>query len=199
MKGQALAIRGVAVVAAGIIGFTELRPGAWQDAPAIVISDDAASQQIAVEVHGAVATPGLYWLSGDARLQTAIDAAGGAKPNADLSGVNLARRVEDEELIEIPSIPDPSAATPVITGSATDSKASTEAPSAAQSGAKININVATAAELDALPGIGPALSGRIVAYREANGPFASVEELSNVKGISTRMVDELRDLISVGS
>jgi competence protein ComEA len=190
MNGQSLAIRGIAVVAAAIIGFGAFRPGAHESAPQIVISDDAANQQIAIEIYGAVATPGLYWLTGDARLQTAIDAAGGARRDADLSGVNLARRIEDEEQIEIPFLPDPNATVPAV-----PSSVSTSAPASG----KININLATAAELDSLPGIGPALAGRIVAYREQHGPFASLEELSNVDGISVRMVDELRDRLSLGS
>jgi competence protein ComEA len=190
MNGQTLAIRGIAVVAAAVIAFSALRPGAHEAAPNIVISDDASNQQIAVEIYGAVAKPGLYWLTGDVRLQTVIDAAGGARSDADLSGVNLARRVEDEEQIEIPFLPDPNA-----TVSAAPAAGSAVAPASG----KININLATAAELDALPGIGPALAGRIVAYREQHGPFASLEELSNVSGISVRMVDELRDLISLGS
>ena len=194
MNGRSLAIRGIAVVAALVIGYSEFRPGARQAAPAIVISDEAASQRIAVEIHGAVATPGLYWLSGDARIQTAIDAAGGAAVNADLSGVNLARRVADEEQIEIAFVSDPAAASPV---GATDPPASASSSKAAEASGKININLASATELDALPGIGPALAGRIVAYREQHGSFASIEELSNVKGISTRMVDDLRDLISI--
>lgn len=190
MNGQSLAIRGIAVAAAAVIAFGAVQFGTRTSAPEIVISDDAANQQIAVEVHGAVATPGLYWLSGDARFQTALDAAGGATSDADLSGVNLARRLEDEEQIEIPFLPDPSA-----TGQAAPAPVS----AAASTSGKININLATAAELDELPGIGPALAGRIVAYREQHGPFASLEELSNVSGISARMVDDLRDRISVGS
>ena len=190
MKGQTLAIRGLAVIAAAVIGFGVLQPGARQAAPAIVVSDDTVEQRIAVQVRGAVATPGLYWLAGDARVQTAIDAAGGARADADLSGVNLARRVDDEEQLEIASN-----SVPVFTVSST--KGSPSTPFAVS--ARININLASAAELDALPGIGPALAARIIAYRVQNGPFASVEELSNVKGISTRMVDVLRDLISLGS
>jgi competence protein ComEA len=190
MNGQTLAFRGLAIVAALIIGFAEFGPSAHESAPNIVISDDASNQQIAIEIHGAVATPGLYWLAGDARLQSAIDAAGGARPDADLSGVNLARRLADEEQIEIPFLPDPNA---------TVSAPPSVAAASTQAAGKININLATAAELDVLPGIGPALAGRIVAYREQHGPFASLEELSNVKGISVGMVDDLRDLISLGS
>lgn len=191
MKSHLLAIRGLAVIAAAVIGFTELRPGNHDAVPAIVISDDAVDQRIAVEVLGAVATPGLYWLAGDARVQTALDAAGGARTDADLSGLNLARRVEDEEQLEVAS----NSAPIIAAGGSTIHAAATQASTAV----RININLATAAELDALPGIGPALAARIIAYRTQNGPFASVEELSNVKGISTRMVGELRDLISIGS
>lgn len=194
MTRQALAWNGLAVIAAAVIGICIVRLGGSGTPPPIVISDDALAQRIAVEVQGAVATPGLYWLSGDARVQAAIDAAGGSLPDADLSGINLARRLNDEERLEIAVAGQP----PVTAGPSVTTRASGSPVAASVSGAKININAASAAELDALPGIGPALAGRIVAYRTQHGSFASVEELSNVSGISTKMVDNLRGLISIG-
>ena len=189
MTGQKLMWRVLAVVAAGVIAFGVLWPASKNASPDIVISDTDLNRPIAVQIRGAVATPGLYWLAVDARLQNAIDAAGGALPGADLSGVNLARRVDDEEEIEIAYL-----ATPISTA-----PAAAQASTVSSISGRVNINLATAVQLDALPGIGPALASRIVAYRDAHGLFASVEELSNVSGISPRMVDDLRDLISIGS
>lgn len=184
MTRQSLTMLGLSVVAALAIGIAGLRFEMDRGAPEIVIEDAALSQRIAVEVVGAVSTPGVYRLDGDARVQDAIDAAGGARADADLTGLNLARRLDDEERLEIPS-------TRVVATPTTSA-----APAAVKNGT-ININTASAEELDALPGIGPALAGRIVAYRQQHGPFASVEELSNVSGISPKMVETLRPLISV--
>jgi len=76
---------------------------------------------------------------------------------------------------------------------------STVPAEAADAGGQIDVNRATAAELDALPGIGPVIAQRIVDYRAENGPFASVDALVDIQGISARMVEELRPLVTVGS
>jgi competence protein ComEA len=191
MTRKALLLNGAAILAALVIGYSALRLSQADSAPNIVISDDVLAQKIAVEVIGAVATPGVYWLEGDARVQTALDAAGGARPDADLTGLNLARRLADEEQLVVPFASQASA--PPQASPAGGTAASTSPPNA-----KVNINTATAEQLDSLPGIGPALAGRIVAYREQHGAFSGLEELSNVSGISPKMVEELRDKITVG-
>lgn len=186
MTRKALLWNGLAILAALAIGYSALRLSQAGSNPQIVIADDALAQKVAVEVLGAVATPGVYWLEGDARVQNALDAAGGALPGADLTGLNLARRLDDEEQLVVPFANQP-AAPPQATPKGTT-----------PAGGRVNVNTATVEQLDTLPGIGPALAGRIVAYRQQHGPFASVEELSNVSGISPNMVDELRDKITVG-
>lgn len=189
MTRREMLLRGSAVLAAAIVCFSVISLMRGNDRPPITIVDASGERRVGVQVQGAVATPGFYWLEGDARMQSALDAAGGPLGNADLSGVNLARRVQDEEQIQIP-----------LVSSAAEAPASHAAASSPMtSGGKININTASASELDALPGIGPALAGKIVAFREAHGPFASVEELSLVAGISVRMVDDMRDLITLGA
>jgi competence protein ComEA len=150
----------------------------------IVISSAADDGQVVVWVTGAVATPGIYTLTGSTRVNDALIAAGGAAPDADVSSLNLAERLRDEQHLEIPSRH--AASTPDAIG--------IRVPDAGL----IDINTAGEELLDELPGVGPAIAGRIVAYREANGPFTRVEELARVDGISPDMVDELRPLITAG-
>lgn len=158
--------------------------------PAIVIEDPRPDATIVVSVEGAVATPGVYSLRGDARVQDALNAAGGVAQGADLARINPAARLRDEERLVIP-----------WSGSVA---ATTAAPGATPSEMPIsdgrgliNINTAGADLLESLPGIGPAIAEAIVAYREQNGPFRTIDELAEVRGISLRMVDELRSLVTV--
>jgi competence protein ComEA len=146
---------------------------------------------IVVMVDGAVATPGVVELPANARLQDAIEAVGGFSPSADASQLNLASRVHDGERITIPELVrtpsppmDPSGATP-------------EAPAPSPAGL-IDLNTASVAELDTLPGIGPVIGQRIVDFREFYGPFESIEQLEEVEGISPAMVDRIRPLVTVG-
>ncbi len=141
---------------------------------------------ITVYVGGAVAQPGLHTLPAGSRLADALDRAG-LLPGADASRLPLAERLRDGQSIVVP---ERSAQAPDGSGVAT----ATVEPASTL----IDINTASADELEALPGIGPALAERIVAYRTEHGPFQSVDELAEVRGISPRMVDELRDLVTVG-
>lgn len=172
----------LAAVALGIVlGVAALRVFDDRSAPPIIVRDAAQSRTISVQVSGEVAAPGVYDLDPDARLEDAIRAAGGATSDADLAALNLARRVRDGEDIEIPRIrPTPGPGTPV----------------AEDGDERININTATADELDTLPGIGPALADAIIEYRETSGPFGSIDELARVPGISARMVDAMRDQVT---
>jgi competence protein ComEA len=157
-------------------------------APPIVIEELPLDGTIVVEISGAVGTPGVYEVSVDARIADVITVAGGTSPDADLGAINLARRVHDEDEILIPS------------RSPTPAPASADEPAPATEAAegRVNINTATVAELDTLPGIGPVLAQRIIDDRAEHGPFQTVDELARVSGISAAMVDELRPLITVG-
>jgi competence protein ComEA len=139
--------------------------------------------QVAVYVTGAVLSPGVYHLPEGSRIEEALQAAGGATVEADLNRVNLARRVHDEEHIYVPKVGEESP--PVASGSSSE-------------GGPININTASTAELETLPGIGPTLAQRIVDYREAHGPFAAIEDIIKVRGIGEGLFNEIRDLITVG-
>ena len=162
-------------------------------APPIVIEDAAATLPVIVEMRGEVEVPGVYELSPGARLQDAIEAASGLTEEADLSTVNLARRLRDGELVVILAHPVPGS-TPIV-----PSPDPGDAGEADESLLKININTATTEELEALPGVGEVIAGRIVAYREQNGPFRSVDDLIHVEGISDRAIDRIRELVTTVS
>ncbi|MGN0073129.1 MAG: helix-hairpin-helix domain-containing protein [Coriobacteriales bacterium] len=148
---------------------------------------------IVVDVEGAVRNPGLYTLPAGARAGDAVEAAGGLAPKALQGGVNLAQELEDGQQLNIP-----------FKGSA--SKPAAGAGTAGGAGASgsagsglVNINTASAQELQQLSGIGPALSQRIVDYRAEHGPFASIEDLLEVSGIGQAIVEKIRSQVSVGT
>ncbi len=143
-----------------------------------------AAPTVTVSVVGQVVRPGLVVLPAGARVADAVAAAGGLLPGADPAVVNLAAVVTDGQQIAV-GLPG-AAAVPGASAS----------PGAAGSG-RVPLNSATAAELDALPGIGPVLAQRIVEHRDANGPFTAVEQLDDVPGIGPATFDELADLVAV--
>jgi competence protein ComEA len=146
-----------------------------------VETDAAAGASVFVHVSGAVATPGMYVLGEGARVVDAIAAAGGFAAGADEAAVNLARPLSDGEQLYVP--------------------AAGEAPApqgaAAVGDGRVNLNTADAAQLDTLPRIGPAMAARIIEWRDANGRFTSVEDLLAVPGIGDKMLETLRDLVTV--
>jgi len=146
----------------------------------------STSAEIGVYVVGAVMKPGVYFLPQGSRVADALEAAGGPTDEADLVRVNLAKRVYDEEQIYVPRLGEENPPLPPPSGSP-----------GSQAGGKININTATTAELDTLPGIGPVLAQRIVDYRKANGPFAAIEDIKNVRGIGDATFEEIEELIFV--
>jgi competence protein ComEA len=151
-----------------------------------------------VYIVGAVARPGVYSLNEGDRIEDAIRAAGGALADADLEGINLSARVHDEEQIRVPhrgAAPFTPAPAPPIAG--------TPVPPAPGSGggppsAKIDLNQADATALATLPGIGPALAGRIIAYRTEHGPFQHIEDIKLVRGIGDAIFESIRPYIVVG-
>jgi competence protein ComEA len=161
-----------------------------RSAPPIVIEDVAAILPVVVEVRGQVEAPGVYDLPPGARLQDAIAAAGGLTKDADLSAVNLARRLRDGELVVIPA-PSAPGSTPDIPTAGSVNAAATDDPRE-----RININTGTADALEALPGVGEVTAARIIAYREQYGPFRSVDDLIHVQGISDRTIDGFRELVT---
>ena len=161
--------------------------------------------EIVVHVTGAVKSPGVYYLSTDARVHEAIDKAGGGTDRADIHRLNLAAKIRDGEQIDVPElrqIPDvkQDASVSNAAGSSSSDLSITPQPSTRRSapsdGARININTATSQELQTLRGIGPALAGRIIEYRQTSGGFSTVNDLTNVKGIEEKTLEKIRDNIA---
>ncbi|HEX2073542.1 MAG TPA: ComEA family DNA-binding protein [Geodermatophilus sp.] len=161
-------------------------PDAGPPAPATpevgVAADTAAT--VVVSVVGLVARPGLVVLPEGSRVADAVAAAGGMLPEADPASVNLAAVVTDGQQVAV-GVPGAAAV------------GSGPAGSAPNAGGPVNLNTATAADLDALPGIGPVLAQRIVDHREQQGGFTSVEQLDDVPGIGPTTYAELADLVTV--
>ena len=179
-KAQRRALAVVGILAVGLSGFIILKP---HKAEAItpVVTSIVAPPMLVIDIQGEVKTPGVYELPINSRVNDAIKAAGGAKPNADLSFINQARLIKDGEQIYI------------------DKKSISTLNfrrSTATSGI-ININRATAKELDKLPGIGPVIAGRIVEYRKVNGFFQSIDDLKKVQGIGASTLEKFKSKIRV--
>ncbi len=153
------------------------------------------AQLLTVHVAGAVKSPGIVRVPAGARVFDAIAAAGGADPAAELNSLNLAAVVQDAAKIHVPRTGEeaPSQLAGPVGG--TPTPGSTGARNSA--GGKVNINTATAEELDALPKVGPVLAKRIVEWREQHGPFASVEDLDAVDGVGPKMMESLLPLVTV--
>jgi competence protein ComEA len=189
------AVRALGVLAlavALVVGFLvwRTRPqaepvAAAPDAAVAAAPLSSAVTTIVVSVMGRVHRPGLVRLPHGARVADAIEAAGGVLPGTDLGYLNLARKVVDGELLAIGVTPPP--AQP---GGGTGSPAG--AP-----GGLVNLNTATAAELDTLPGVGPVLAQRIIDHRTRTGGFRSVEELRKVDGVGDARFEQLKDLVTV--
>ncbi|MEV6243936.1 ComEA family DNA-binding protein [Lentzea sp. NPDC051838] len=170
------------LLALGIaVACTVIGLGSWwqspaaEEAPAVaLVSTTAPAPELVVNVVGEVATPGLVTVTSGARVADAIRLAGGLKPGADLHNLNLARKLVDGEQIAV-GIPPPA-------GHAA-------APST------LDLNSATASELDTLPGVGPVTAQRIVDHRTRKGPFASVDQLREIEGIGDSKLAKLADLV----
>ena len=157
---------------------------------AVTLRPVPTEKPIVVQITGAVPRPGVYALAQSSRVQDAISAAGGFLAEADKTGINLARALADGEQLDIPyvagSSPVISTVAPVVTA---------ETPSNAE---LININTASATELDTLPGIGPTTAQKIIDYRQKNGPFVNTQDIINVSGIGPGTYENIKNLITVG-
>lgn len=148
---------------------------------------------VIVDLKGAVKHPGLYHAKADERLYDVLKKAGGLLPGADESKVNFAQKLQDQAMIYIPlkgETPTPSApAGSSATGSATGSAAG-PAP-------KINLNTATAEELQQIDGVGEKKAEKIIAFRDSQGPFQSVADLDKVDGFGAKTVARFQEKVTV--
>jgi competence protein ComEA len=148
-----------------------------------------ALQRLTVHVTGAVVRPGVYELPADARVHTAVEAAGGATATADPDALNLAAAVVDGTRIYVPIVGE-EVRVELITS---------PAPATATGdagGALVDVNRATPEQLQTLPGVGPATAAAIVTERERNGPFLGVDDLDRVPGIGPAKLAAIRDLVT---
>jgi competence protein ComEA len=152
-------------------------------------ADPVLGATIFVHILGAVERPGLYELRDGARAVDAVASAGGFTATADQAVLNLARFVTDGEQIIVPLVGENPASN---SGGAVGGAAG-----GAVVRGKININTADAATLETLPRIGPAMSARIIAWRDSNGRFTTIDDLMSVTGIGDKTFDGLKDLVTV--
>jgi competence protein ComEA len=202
-RRAAAALAGVALLAALAVGayVWHGRPQAQAVAPPPVMSapapggpaaGSASATPLVVAVTGKVRRPGVVTVPTGARVIDVLKAAGGPLPGADLGMLNLARKVADGELVAVGVAGAPGAPSgPAAAG------AGLPVGGPAGPAGPIDLNTATVAELDTLPGVGPVLAQRILDWRAQHGRFASVDQLSDVSGIGDARMAQLRDLVRV--
>jgi competence protein ComEA len=152
-----------------------------------VVATPSTEPVLLVHVAGAVVEPGVYQLVGDARVRDAIVAAGGPTATADWNALNLAASISDGVKVYVPNVGEE--APPSLTAPPAD-------PSGSIPTGPIDVNAATADELESLPGVGPSTATAIVTERERNGPFLDVDDLDRVPGIGPAKLEALRGLVT---
>lgn len=168
-------------------------------------STTASTQSIIVHVTGAVNKPGVYHFPSGSRIYDAITTAGDTTQTADVSGLNLAAVIQDGDKIVIPITQSKADSSQMQQANIAQSQAGSVSadppafratPQSRQPG-KINVNTASESELDTLPGIGPKLAQRIIAYRQQHGPFKRVDDVILVSGIGPKRLEQIKELITV--
>lgn len=181
-RNQKTALLGLSVVAVFLSLLIVTGENQKVITPEKVIPIQVTEPKIYVDVTGAVKNPGVYALIGKSRVIDAIKAAGDSSPGADLSTINLARVLNDGEQIYVDSVS-------VNSAGVQSSKKVSKGP--------VNINRATAKELDSLDGIGPVIAKRIVEYRKVNGSFITVDDLQKVSGIGAAKFAQIKSKVRV--
>ncbi len=194
MKGHFLSFIFGLVCALLAFGLIQLAAGQPAGRP-VQLMPPPTPLPLTVHVSGAVARPGVYVLPPGSRVQDALQAAGGASTGANMGELNLAAPLKDGQQVLV--------AAPGATPSPAPSRAAALAPTRRATLApthpagKINLNTASAQELEALPGIGPSLAHSIVQYRQLHGEYKKIEDILNVPGIGPKTFERIRALIEV--
>lgn len=178
----------VVILLGSMYGFSEkneVEPLARGDEP------ETSAEEITVYVCGAVNQPGVVRLNEGARIVDAVKLCGGALPNADTTKINMAQPLKDGMQV---TVPEKIAAAPAAARGETPPARAIDTPSA---DGKININTADKAQLDKLPGVGPAMAEAIIAYRETEGRFQTPEDIMKVRGIGEAKFKKMKDKIAL--
>ena len=163
-------------------------------------ASSAASGKVVCDISGAVKEDGVYTLKSGSRLQDLIDAAGGLTSRAQIKAINRSLLLQDQDKVYIPYKGEKTAAAPtagMASNAAASSSSSSPGPAASSAAGKVNLNTATAADLQKLNGIGEKKAEQIIAYREQKGGVKSIDELKEVSGIGDKTFDVLKDQITV--
>jgi len=179
---------------AGDIQVVEIVPTA---APAPASASNQSETQVGVYLSGAVINPGVYVADGGSRLANVLLLAGGATAEADLTAVNLAAIVHDEDHWHIPERGEVLSSSAGLPKPGENAQPAAAVQDAQRGNGKIDLNSADIELLKSLPGIGDVRAQAIVSYREANGEFASVDGLLDVNGIGIGTVENIRELVTV--
>jgi competence protein ComEA len=186
----------IGLIAGGLIVYFSVRTTA--PAAPIVVSTPVPTPTpqptplpapVRVHVSGAVRQPDVYELPAGSIVKHAIEAAGGPTDDAALDCINLAVELQDQQQVHVPRVGESNPPPPLSGGADAGGTGA---------GGLVDINTATAAELEELPGVGPSTARKIVDYREANGPFAAIEDIMDVPTIGEAKFEGIKDLITVG-
>ncbi|SOC36354.1 helix-hairpin-helix domain-containing protein [Ureibacillus acetophenoni] len=159
------------------------------DEPSLVIEEQEFQQNVIVDIKGAVKYPGVYELSSEKRIIDVIELAGGYTEDANSKNINHAQKLQDEMVIYVPRIDEEM--------EEEQFKSIVTSPETKSSSNLVNINMANESELSTLPGIGPSKAQAIIAYRQEQGNFQTVEDLKNVTGIGDKTFEKLKEFITV--
>lgn len=161
------------------------------DEPADTAETVAEKSEVTVYVSGEVTSPGVVTLDSSSRVKDAVAACGDFTPLADKNSVNLAQKLTDGMQIKVP------AQTAQQNTTQTPAQNAQSAPSSSGNAEIVNINTATKEQLDTLPGVGPATADKIIEYRQTNGPFQSIEDIKNVRGIGDAKFSKMQSRIRI--
>ena len=192
MKGWKEVFFGVFIglLSAGVIVLVISRP---RGKP-ITLAAPPTAAPLVVYVTGEVNQTGVYTLPAGSRVKDALDAAGGPLPGANMEGINLAAPLQDGVHLHVQSSASPN---PTVSGSRPDYPAQAPQGTITPGPAPVNLNLATQADLETLPGIGPTRAQQILAYRQDHGPFIQVEELLEIPGIGPATLEKLKPFIII--